>query len=139
MTDVGIFDGVRSISFDGIAGARTSSFPSLDIANGAPTGAGAPNTLALGWSDGTDGLNHEHALVQLSGDGGATWTEPGRWSSRGDRPDFAFLGISPNGEDLYVVYDGFLDPFRNNTTAPRQFLGVTRHADVAGHGARQPR
>ena len=30
VTDVGIFDGVRSISFDGIAGARTSSFPSLE-------------------------------------------------------------------------------------------------------------
>ena len=52
-------------------GARTSSFPSLSIANGAPSGAGAPDTIALGWSDGADGLNHEHALVQLSGNGGA--------------------------------------------------------------------
>jgi hypothetical protein len=132
VSDVGIFDGVRSFSFDGIAGARTSSFPSLAIANGAPTGAGAPNTIALGWSDGADGLNHEHALVQLSGNGGATWTSPAAVEQSGDRPDFAFLDISPDGSDLYVVYDGFGDPFRNNTTAPRRFVGVVRHADVSG-------
>ena len=132
VTDVGIFDGVRSISFDGIAGARTSSFPSLSIANGAPSGAGAPNTIALGWSDGADGLNHEHALVQLSSDGGAGWTAPAAVEQSGDRPDFAFLGISPDGSDLYVVYDGFLDPFRDNTTDTRQFEGVLRHADVSG-------
>jgi hypothetical protein len=132
VTDVGIFDGVRSISFDGIAGARTSSFPSLDIANGAPSGAGAPNTLALGWSDGADGLNNEHALVQLSADQGETWTDPTAVEEPGDRPDFAFLGISPDGTDLYVTYDGFLDPFRDNTTETRQFQGVVRHADVSG-------
>jgi hypothetical protein len=132
VTDVGIFDGVRSISFDGIAGARTSSFPSLDIANGAPSGDGAPNTLALGWSDGADGLNSEHALVQLSADQGQTWTAPTEVEETGDRPDFAFLAISPDGTDLYVTYDGFLDPFRDNTTDTRRFQGVVRHADVTG-------
>src|SRR3954469_18944321 len=132
VTDVGKFDGVRSISFDGIAGARTSSFPSLSIANGAPTGAGAPNTLALGWSDGAAGLNHEHARVQLSSNQGNTWTTPRRMERAVDRPDFAFLSISPDGRDLYVVYDGFTDPFRDNTTAPRRFAGVLRHADVSG-------
>jgi hypothetical protein len=134
VTDVGAFDGVRSISFDGIAGARTSSFPSLEIANGAPTGAGAPNTIALGWSDGSDGLNHEHALVQLSSDRGQTWTSPQAVEQAGDRPDFAFLGLSPDGSDLYVVYDAFLDPFQTNTTDPRRFQGVVRHADVSGTG-----
>src|SRR3954462_476555 len=93
VTDVGAFDGVRSISFDGIAGARTSSFPSLGIANGAPTGAGATDKLALGWSDGSDGLNHEHALVQLSSDGGRNWTNPVAVEQSGDRPDFAFIGL----------------------------------------------
>jgi hypothetical protein len=132
VTDVGIFDGVRSISFDGIAGARTSSFPSLEIANGAPSGAGASDKLALGWSDGSDGLNHEHALVQFSTDGGQNWTNPEAIEESGDRPDFAFIGLSPNGNELYVVYDAFLDPFQNDTTSPRRFVGVTRHADVAG-------
>ena len=92
VTDVGIFDGVRSISFDGIAGARTSSFPSLEIANGAPSGAGARDKLALGWSDGADGLNNEHALVQFSTDGGQNWTNPEAIEESGDRPDFAFIG-----------------------------------------------
>src|SRR5204862_4525606 len=113
-------------------GARTSSFPSLSVANGAPSGANAPNTLALGWSDGRRGLNHEHALVKLSDNRGRTWTRSKRTEQRGDRPDFAFLSLSPNGEDLYVVYDGFLDPFRNDTTSPRRFVGVLRHADVSG-------
>jgi hypothetical protein len=132
VTDVGAFDGVRSISFDGIAGARTSSFPSLEIANGAPSGSGASNKLALGWSDGSDGLNHEHALVQFSTNGGLGWTSPVQVEQSGDRPDFAFIGMSPNGQDLYVVYDGFSDQFRNDTTSTRQFVGVTRHADVSG-------
>jgi hypothetical protein len=132
VTDVGAFDGVRSISFDGIAGARTSSFPSLDIANGAPTGAGATNRLALGWSDGSAGLNHEHALVQLSANGGTSWTSPVSVEQSRDRPDFAFIGLSPDGSDLYVVYDGFSDPFQNDTTSPRRFVGVTRHVDVTG-------
>src|SRR3954468_3198229 len=132
VTDVGAFDGVRSISFDGIAGARTSSFPSLEIANGAPTGADATDKLALGWSDGADGLNQEHALVQLSSNGGRNWTNPVPLEESGDRPDFAFIGLSPNGTDLYVVYDGFSDPFRADTTSTGQFVGVARHADVSG-------
>jgi hypothetical protein len=137
VTDVGIFDDVRSISFDGIAGARTSSFPSLDIANGAPDGGG-PDTLALGWSDGTDGLNNEHALVQLSDDGGDTWTDPEAVEEAGDRPDFAFIGLSPDGTDLYVVYDAFLDPFQDDTTSTRRFLGVVRQADLTGPGLGTP-
>ena len=123
---------MRSISFDGIAGARTSSFPSLDVANGAPTGASAPDTLAIGWSDGAEGLNNEHALVQLSDDRGITWTDPEEVEEAGDRPDFAFIGLSPDGSDLYTVYDGFLDPFQTDTTSPRRFQGVVRHSGLTG-------
>jgi hypothetical protein len=132
VADVGASDGVGDYSFDGVAGARTSSFPSLDIANGAPTGLGAPDTLALGWSDASDGLDHEHALVQLSTDGGVTWSTPVALEEPSDRPDFTSVSISPDGTDVYVAYDGFLDPFRTDTTAARRFQGVVRHAEVSG-------
>ena len=130
VTDVGADDQTDEISFDGIAGARTSSFPSLSIANGAPFGNNAPDTVALGWSDGS--LNDEHALVQLSSNDGRTWSDPKAVEASGDRPDFAFLSISPDGSDLYTVYDGFTDPFRDNTSDPRRFAGVVRHSEVAG-------
>ena len=136
MTDVGAFDNVRSISFDGVAGARTGSFPSLEIANGAPTGMvgtqAAPDTVAIGWSDGAEGLNNEHALVRLSGDRGQTFGPATSVERSGDRPDFAFIGLSPDGKDLYTVYDGFLDPFRTDTNATRRFQGVVRHANISG-------
>ncbi len=106
VTDVGIFDGVRSISFDGIAGARTGSLPEPRHRQRRSQRDGRQNTLALGWSDGAAGLNHEHALVQLSSNGGVNWTSPVAVEQAPDRPNFAFIGISPDGSDLYVVYDG---------------------------------
>ena len=59
-----------------VAGTRTDSFPSLSIANGAPTGADATNTLVLTWPNGA--INHEQALVQTSADGGADLVDPGQ-------------------------------------------------------------
>src|SRR5207248_10077992 len=46
VVDVGVPDPVSGrIVFDGYAGTRTDSFPSLSLANGAPSGAGASNTM----------------------------------------------------------------------------------------------
>jgi hypothetical protein len=133
VADVGVFDPVQDdIAFDGVTGARTNSFPSVDIANGAPTGARAPNTIGLAWDDARLGVNHEQALVQLSTDGGNTWSAPVNAAAAGERPDFPAIALSPNGSRLYVVYDAFLQPFQTDTSAPRMFQGVVRSASVAG-------
>jgi hypothetical protein len=132
--DVGVPDPVSGrIVFDGFAGTRTDSFPSLSIANGAPTGADATDTIVLTWPDGA--LNHEQALVQTSVDRGLTWSAPVNATEAGDRPDNPAVAISPNGTDLYLVYNAYLQPFQTTTANPRLMQGVTRHADVGPGGA----
>jgi hypothetical protein len=135
VTDVGVFDPVSGrIVFDGYAGTRTDSFPSLSIANGAPTGADATNTIVLTWPDATNGLNHEEALVQTSADGGGTWSAPVNAAQAGDRADNPAVAISPDGTDIYLVYNAYLDPFQTTTANPRRIQGVARHADIGAGG-----
>jgi len=132
--DVGVPDPVSGrIVFDGFAGTRTDSFPSLSIANAAPTGAGATNTIVLTWPNGA--LNNEQALVQTSADHGLTWSAPVNAAQAGDRPDNPAVAISPNGTDVYLVYNAYLQPFQTSTANPRLMQGVTRHADVGPGGA----
>ena len=132
--DVGVPDPVSGrIVFDGFAGTRTDSFPSLSIANGAPTGADATNTIVLTWPNGA--LNNEQALVQTSADHGLTWSAPVNAAQAGDRPDNPAVAISPNGTDVYLVYNAYLQPFQTSTANPRLMQGVTRHADVGPGGA----
>jgi hypothetical protein len=129
----GVFDAAlgRPV-MDGIAGARVdlASGPSVDIANGAPTGADATDQIVLTWADGRDGLNHEHLLFTSSRDGGATWATPRPIETGGDRPVYTAPAISPNGTDVYVVYNAFTTPFRDDTTSARALTGVFLHADV---------
>jgi hypothetical protein len=125
-------------TFDGVGGARTSLNPSLDVANGAPSGANAPDTLVLAWCDGptptTAAGAKEDALIQLSSDKGESWTTPvnAADTTAGDRPDFPSVAISPDGTDLYLAYMAFHAPWQSTTAAPRMMEGVVRHADLAG-------
>jgi hypothetical protein len=135
-TQCGLPDAVQGgLSFDGIAGARTSSFPSLDIANAAPTGAGATDEIVVTWCDGgaTPGTT-DHAVVMWSTNRGNTYSGPLTASPAGDRPDFPAIAISPNGTDVYLVYDNFLQPFQNTTGTPRLMQGVVRHSTVGAGG-----
>jgi hypothetical protein len=134
--EVGVFDPVqRRFTFDGVAGGRTNSFPTLDIANGAPTGADATDQIVLAWPDGptpttTNGLPNERVHLQSSLDGGTTWSVQAPVSPATDRPDFPAIAISPDGTDLYLVYNNFLQPWQPTTAAPRITQGVVLHADV---------
>jgi hypothetical protein len=122
---------------DGVGGARDdlSSAPSVDIANGAPTGADATDEIVRTWVDGRDGVNHEHVLVSYSGDGGSTWSAPVATESSGDRGYYSAIAISPNGTDAYLTYNAFTTPLRNNTTDPRALVGVVKHSDIGAGGA----
>jgi hypothetical protein len=123
---------------DGVAGARNdlAAAPSVDIANGAPTGAGATNDIVDAWADGGNdpaGVNHEHVMISRSTNGGTTWsTPPQAIETPGDRGLYAAPALSPDGKDLYVVYNAFTTPYRENTTDPRTLVGVFKHADITG-------
>ena len=85
------------------------------------------------WPDGA--LNHEQALVQTSADRGLTWSAPVNAAAAGDRPDNPAVAISPNGTDVYLVYNAYLQPFQTTTASPRLMQVDTRHADVTVGGA----
>jgi hypothetical protein len=48
----------------------------------------------------------------------------------GDRPYYTAPGISPNGSDVYITYNAFTTPYRNDTSSPRGLVGAMLHADV---------
>jgi hypothetical protein len=123
------------LTFDGVAGARDGSFPTVDIANGAPTGAGATDQILLAWSNGPTPSDanpgpNEQVRVMWSRNEGQTWTTADVASPASDRPDFPAIAISPDGGDAYLTYMNFLQPWQSTTADPRDFEGVVRHADV---------
>jgi hypothetical protein len=121
---------------DGVAGARNdlSGSPSVDIANGAPTGADATNEIVDTWADGRDGLNREHVMVAYSTNGARSFSSPVSIEDPGDRGYYSAPGISPNGTDLYITYNAFTTPFQNTTGTPRVLVGVVKHASIGAGG-----
>jgi hypothetical protein len=133
VVDVGEPDPVSGdFVFDGVAGARTDSFPSVDIANNAPTGTGASNTIGVVWSDARDGTGNEQARATFSTTRGDSWSTPRNIAAGGDRPDFPAIALSPDGANAYVTYDNFLSGFQPDLSAPRPMEGKVRAGTATG-------
>jgi hypothetical protein len=129
----GAFDPVQGRPvIDGVAGARSdlAPAPSVDIANGAPTGADATNRIVMSYVSGP--LATPHVFFAESTNRGASWTAPRAIETAGDRGYYAAPAISPNGTDVYVVYNAFTTPFQPTTATPRSLVGVVKHADTGG-------
>ena len=135
VTQPGIFDPVQGRpEIDGITGARSdlAVAPSVDIANGAPTGTDATDRMVMTYVSGS--IDAPHVFFTESTNHGATWATPRSIEAAGDRGFYTAPSISPNGTDVYVVYNAFTTPYRTNTTDPRTLVGVVVHAD-SGTGA----
>jgi hypothetical protein len=132
----GLLDPVQGRpTIDGVAGARSdlAPAPSVDIANGAPTGADATNRIVMSYVSGT--ITSPDVWFTESTDGARTWTAPRAVETSGDRGYYAAPAISPNGTDVYLVYNAFTTPYRTNTSDPRTLVGVVLHAPSGGSGA----
>jgi hypothetical protein len=136
VTQPGAFDPVQGRPvIDGVAGARSdlAIAPSVDIANGAPTGADATDRIVMSYVSGT--LAHPHVYFTESTNRGTTWSTPRAIESAGDRGLFAAPAISPNGTNVYVVYNAFTTPFRHTTARRRSLVGVVMHASSSTNPA----
>jgi hypothetical protein len=136
VTQPGVLDPVQGRPvIDGVAGARSdlAPAPSVDIANGAPFGDGATDRMVMSYVSGE--ITTPHVYFSESTNHGASWSTPRAIESAGDRGYYAAPAISPNGTDVYVVYNAFTTPYRTNTTDPRSLVGVMLHADSSADPA----
>ena len=119
---------------DGVGGARSdlSPAPSVDIANGAPSGTDA-STGSCYVGRRARGLNHEHVMFTTRPAPAPTWTPPRPVELGGDRGYYSAPAISPNGTDVWLVYNAFEEPFKDSAVGPtndRPLVGQVLHATV---------
>ena len=121
-------------SIDGLAGARSdlAPGPSVDIANGAPTGTDATNRIVMTYVSGE--ITKPHVFFTESSDLGNTWTTPRAIEGGSDRGYYTAPAISPNGKTVYVVYNAFTTPYQPTTATPRSLVGVFLQATVGTSG-----
>jgi hypothetical protein len=124
---------------DGVGGARSdlSPAPSVDIANGAPRGDDATDRIVLTWVDGRDGLNNEHVMFTTATNQGTSWAPLRQIERTGDRGYYSAPAISPDGSDVWLVYNAFTEPFKANAVGPandRPLVGQVLHAPAGAGG-----
>jgi hypothetical protein len=132
----GVFDAVLGRpTIDGIAGARSdlAPAPSVDIANGAPDGSGATDRIVMSYVSGT--IDAQHVYFAESTDGGASWSNPRAVETgSSDHGYYSAPAISPDGKNVYIVYNAFTTPYQTDTRSPRLLVGVLLHASVGASG-----
>ena len=126
-------------TFDGLAGARDGTFPTADIANGAPTGADATDEIVVAWQEGPTPSDvnpgpNEKVKIAYSTNGGDSWAFTTDAADPSDRPNMPAIAISPDGTDVYLAYNAFSVPWQSTTANPRPMNSVVRHAEVGGGG-----
>ena len=93
----------------------------------------------MSWVDGQT-LNAEQVRFSSSDNGGTAWSAPRAIQLAGQRGYYSAPAISPNGTEVWVVYNAWLEPFKESAVGPtndRPLVGVVLHADstAAGVGA----
>ena len=129
VTQPGVFDPVQGRPvIDGMAGARSdlAPAPSVDIANGAPSGSDATNRIVMTYVSGE--ITKPHVYFTESTNRGNSWSTPLSIEGASDRGYYTAPAISPNGTDVYVVYNAFTTPYQATTSTPRALVGVVLHA-----------
>jgi hypothetical protein len=86
---------------------------------------GQQNGIVMSYVSGT--ITAPHVFFTESTNGAATWSTPRAVESAGDRGFYTAPAISPNGTDVYLVYNAFTTPYRTNTTDQRTLVGVVMH------------
>ena len=89
----------------------------------------------LTWVDGRDGLNNEHVMFSTSTSGGDRWTPMRQIERPGDRGYYSAPAISPNGTNVWLVYNAFTEPYKTSALGAdndRPLIGQVLHATVSG-------
>jgi hypothetical protein len=73
--------------------------------------------------------NAPHVYFTESTNLGNSWSASRAIETAGDRGYYTAPSISPNGRDVYVIYNAFTTPYRTDTTQTRTLVGVVKHAD----------
>ena len=131
VTQPGVTDPVQGRPvIDGVAGARSdlAPAPSVDIANGAPTGTDATNRMVMSYVSGD--ITTPHVYFSESTNGGASWAAPRAVeTSRRPRPVRGAGDLAERHRRvrrLQRVHDPVPD---DDVHGPAPLVGVVLHAD----------
>jgi hypothetical protein len=88
----------------------------------------------MAWVDGSPGIDDEQALLWVSGPGGTSWRSAGRPVPIAGHPYYVAPAIAPDGSQMYLSYNAFLNDYQDTTATPRSLVGGLLRSSVAADG-----